>query len=463
MNGLMIEIARRMTTHPDDDFVINLDNVRFLTGMSNSVWEKEFKESVPHCFIDKIFHHGQLGRADLLKLRDSLIFIDEIDTGDKEGQVLHQTLKDAGLMNIDYMKKNNIRFIVASASIIRELYSLYPWGDLHKPFTMTIPANYIGHYDFLKRGIIKEFYPLITLENVEQWIQEDILDNYGTDFRVHIVRVNARTVTAVQNACIRKGVKFHNHTSTDKLSSEDIKELFEDTLTEHRVVAVKGLWRRANLFTDSWKIRIGATHELWTKKVDSNVQNQGLPGRLTGYWRSVIEGGHKTGPYRTSIKAIEESEEAFKNPFGASPFTAHGFHKTKRGKVSMKKTMLDHEHWKVEKPVDLPKVEGETTSHLEEFASMELLIVRWRQLSSNVSANLDPPDTRDGIYICSIGGTTDVQTCDMIRERVGGTSIAHWGSGYTSAINGAIIHRVYVGYDTTNIPIFFLRWAIKGC
>ena len=357
MNGLMIEIARRMTTHPDDDFVINLDNVRFLTGMSNSLWEKEFKESVPKCFKDNIFHHGQLGKADLLRLRDSLIFIDEIDTGDKEGQVLHQTLKDAGLMNIDYMQKNNVRFIVASASIIKELYSLYPWGDLHKPYTMTIPANYIGHYDFLQLGIIKEFYSLISLENAELWIQEDILDNYGTDFRVHIVRVNARTVHSVQNACIRKKVKFHNHTSTDKLSEEEIKELFEDTLTEHHMVAVKGLWRRANLFVDSWKIRIGATHELWTKKVDSNVQNQGLPGRLTGYWRSVIEGGHKTGPYRTSIKAIEESQKAFEDPFGAGTFTTNGFHKSKSGKVSMKNTMLHHEHWNVEKPVDLPILE----------------------------------------------------------------------------------------------------------
>jgi hypothetical protein len=254
------------------------------------------------------------------------------------------------------MEKNNIRFVVASASIIRQLYNLYQWGDLHRTFKMQIPANYIGHYDFHKLGIIKEFYPLTTLENAEQWIQEDILDNYGTDFRVHIVRVNARTVNYVQGACIRKKVKFHNHTSTDKLSPEEIKELFQDSLTEHHVVAVKGLWRRANLFIDAWKMRIGATHELWTKKVDSNVQNQGLPGRLTGYWRSVIEGGHKTGPYRTSIKAIEESEEAFQNPFGAGTFTTNGFHKTESGKVTIKNTMLHPEHWNVEKPVDLPIV-----------------------------------------------------------------------------------------------------------
>jgi len=354
MDGLMIEIARRMCTHPDDTFVMNPANVRILTGMSNSSWEKDFKDKVPKCFKEKIFHHGQLGRADLLDLRDSLIIIDEIDTGDKEGQVLHQTLKAANIMDVTHMEKNNIRFIVASASIIRELYDLYQWGDLHETVTMQIPSSYIGHKDFLDMGIIKEFYPLNTDENAEQWIQEDILDNYGTDYRVHIVRVNSRTMQVVQNACIRKRVKFHNHTSTDRLTPEENKELFENDLTEHHIITVKNLWRRANLFVDAWKKRIGATHELYTKVVDSNVQNQGLPGRMTGYWRSTIEGGHTTGPYRTSIKAIEETEEAFKNPFGKGTFSANGFRKSKNGKVSKKNTLLNPANWDGITPVELP-------------------------------------------------------------------------------------------------------------
>ena len=35
-DGLIVELAKQMTTHPDDDFVINPANVRILTGMSNA-------------------------------------------------------------------------------------------------------------------------------------------------------------------------------------------------------------------------------------------------------------------------------------------------------------------------------------------------------------------------------------------------------------------------------------------
>ena len=45
---------------------------------------------------------------------------------------------------------------------------------------------------------------------------------------------------------------------------------------------------------------------------DTSVQ--GLPGRMTGYWKQTILNGHKTGPHRTSIKSIDEYENYYKNP-----------------------------------------------------------------------------------------------------------------------------------------------------
>lgn len=356
-DGFMIEVAKILTTHPDDDFVINPANVRIITGMSNASWEKDMIDKAPSCFKDKIFHHGKLQKADLIGIKDSLLIIDEIDSGDKEKQVLHRTLKDSGVLDVNYMETNNIRFIVISASLIKELYDIYRWGKLHDSYNMIIPPSYIGHYDFLKLKIIQEFYPLTSRENAEKCIQEDILDHYKnpcmcmtcnpgknsekTDYRVHIFRVKGEnSVDILQNACIIKGVKFKNHTSKERLTDEDIDELFRKPLTQHVVLAVKGLLRRANLIPDSWKLRIGATHELYTKKVDNNVHNQGLPGRMTGHWKHIIEKGHKTGPYRTSTKAIEEIEIIYKDPFGQNTYQTSGFKKNKNGKVSAAPTML---------------------------------------------------------------------------------------------------------------------------
>jgi hypothetical protein len=159
------------------------------------------------------------------------------------------------------------------------------------------------------------------------------------DFRIHIVRVNTKNVNIIQNACIRNGIEFKNHTSTNRLTEKEIKELFKDPLNNHLVIAVKGFFRRANLIPNTWKLRIGSMLELYTKTVDNNVQIQGLVGRMTGYWREDIQQGHKTGPYRTSIKSIEEYEITYHEPFGTNSYQTSGF-KKKKGKVSASPTMV---------------------------------------------------------------------------------------------------------------------------
>jgi hypothetical protein len=460
-DGLMIEIAKLLTTHIDDKFAVNPANVRIITGMSNAGWEKDMIEKAPTCFKDKIFHHGKLSRADLMSINNGLIIIDEIDTGDKEYQVLHTTLKEAGVLDVAHMRKHNNLYVFISATMMKELYDLYMWGDLHELYTMTIPSSYFGHKDFLAKGIVQEFYPLNTTENAEKWVHDDIIAHYGTDYRVHLVRVNVKTVGVVHNACIRKGVEFRNHTSTDRLSEGEIREFFKEPLTQHIVLGVKGFFRRANLIPNSWKLRIGATHELYTRIVDNNVQIQGLTGRMTGYWRDDIEGGHKTGPHRTSIKAIEEYEKTYLDPFGMNSYQTAGF-KKKKGKVVTEPTMLSAKHIKNLDAVELPVVEGVTVSHLEEFSSMDALNTRWKAINPSVRSDLREPRKENGRYKCSIGEIGKEYNIAAIRERIGGTSMAYWGEGYTSAKQGDIIHRVYVGYSDDDTPVFVLRWAIRG-
>jgi hypothetical protein len=320
------------------------------------------KEKSPNCFKDKIFHHGQLRHAELSRLKDALVIIDEIDTGDKEYQVLHSTLKDAGILNVAYMEEHNIRFVFASATMVKELYNLYQWGELHKWYKMTIPPSYIGHIDFLQMGIIQEFYPLTSAESVDKWIREDVCEHYGTDYRVHIVRTTKKNVGLIQDACIRRSITFRNHTSTDRMPEKDFNELFTEPLQGHIVVGVKGFFRRANLIPNKWKLRIGATHELYTKTVDNNVQIQGLPGRMSGYWRGVIEGGHKTGPHRTSTRAVTEYEAVFNDPFGDNSYSTAGFTK-KDGRITTNTpTMVSVRNIEGIVPVELPR---HTETHVD--------------------------------------------------------------------------------------------------
>jgi hypothetical protein len=312
-DGLMIEIAMRMTTHSDDQFMVNHKNVRIITGMSNKKWEEDMIAKAPGCFKCNIFHHGKLTKADLRGMRDSLIIIDEIDTGDKEDQRLHTVLKEAGILDVKHMAEMNNRLVFISATMILELAELDKWGDHHESYLMTIPPSYIGHAEFLAKGLIQEFYPLNKPEYVEKWLQEDILQRYNDDYRVHFVRSNRKTASVIEAGCVKNHIRFMNHTSTDRISKEEEDRLYEESLSQHVVVAVKGFMRRANLIPNARKLRIGAMHELHTEEVDNNVQIQGFPGRMSGYWKDAIEGGHLTGPFRTSVRAIKEYDQAYRN------------------------------------------------------------------------------------------------------------------------------------------------------
>lgn len=403
-DGLMIEICKILTTHIDDNFIVNPENVRILTGMSNATWEKDMKDKSPSCFKDKIFHHGQLKNADLKNLKNGLIIVDEIDTGDKEYQVLHNTLKDAGILNIQHMINNNIRFVFISATSIKELYELYRWGDLHCTYSMTIPPTYVGHQYFLDKKIIQEFYDLSSISNVEKWIDE-IISYYRTDnpdkpdYRVHIVRVgtNKKIHSNIQDECIRRNLIFENHTSSDRLSREKEELYFKSPLTQHIIVAIKGLFRRANLIPNSWKLRIGATHELYTKKVDDSVQIQGLTGRMTGYWKDELEKGHKTGPHRTCIESIIRYELTYKDPFGKNSYNTSQFTK-KDGKVTKRHNTF------VSNPDNL--VKGEYPDASDNTIPVKMIVTNNDLLEKiiNVRVTLNPKEYKPQLHKLLIEG-----------------------------------------------------------
>jgi hypothetical protein len=342
MDGLMIEVCHQLCTDIDDNFVVDPANVRIITAMSNIKWQQTLREKAPKCFEKQIFHHGQLSKCSFKNLKNALIIIDEIDCGDKEEQVLHTLLKDAGILNAKNIVKNNLKIMVASATLLKQQYELAQWGNLHQNFTMTIPKEYIDHKSFLDKGILQQFYQVTSLESAHRWIKEDCIDAYAEQcmcgcnhrYRIHIIRVQAKYVHHVREACEELDVKFYNHTSEDRIPFETLRKLFEEQLKSHVVLAIKGFYRRADFIPNAWKMKIGATHEQCTKQVNDSVQIQGLPGRMTGYWRENIDAGHVTGPYRTCLESIERYEENFRDPFGDKPYKTSDFKKMEGGVIT---------------------------------------------------------------------------------------------------------------------------------
>jgi hypothetical protein len=374
MDGLMIEISKLLTTHIDNNFILNMDNIRIITGMSNKKWETDLIKRAPKCFEDKIFHHDRLSKSKLSNLVNGLIIIDEIDTGSGYKQDLYKILELSEILDIDVMKEKNIRLIVVSATIMKELFDLRQWGyELYDHYKMVPPSNYIGHKEFLELDIIQDFDPnfdpIKTIENAEKWIKKDIVDRYKSDFRCHIIREKAGpSLNLIKDACEKHNatttnndkVKYMPYNSDDTpFTSTDEKDIFEyifkEELTTHIILGVKGFFRRANLIQNKWKLKIGATHEYYTKNPDISVHIQGLPGRLTGFWRNELldennKLKYKVGPYRTSKDKIRQYLEMYDDPFGKAAYKEYGF-------LKGNKDLLDPDNWK-----NLQKIEVENTS-----------------------------------------------------------------------------------------------------
>lgn len=180
MDGLMIEISKLFATHIDDNFALHRDNIFIITGMSNRLWEDDMKDKVPNCFKNNVYHHGKLEKFHkrVKNVKNVLIIIDEVDTGDKRFQMLHTILKGCGFLDLKCMNENNIRFVFVIATRINQIHELTKWGDEHhSTYSMTVPDNYIGHNEFFERGITKEYYLVNSLENSTKWVKDDIIDN----------------------------------------------------------------------------------------------------------------------------------------------------------------------------------------------------------------------------------------------------------------------------------------------
>ena len=326
-DGLMIEIAVKMATHSNDDIIIPPENCIIITGMSNKEWEINLKHNAPSVFKENIFHRGKINllRGKLLHIKNAVIMIDEIDVADKENQMIHELLENSGLLDINYLLNNNVKFVLISATNKFQLGHLDRWGEYHCFLRMTIPSNYISSTEFLQMGCFQEYYDIIDEESAECWVLNDILLHFGTDYRINIIRAKDESIGFIKKSCDNheKSVLFYNHNSQERIPAIDLREIFERNLTSHIVIAVKGFYRRADLIPNAWKLKLGSLMDYKSILLNTNVAIQSLAvGRIHGYWKAeAMNPSHKLGIFRTSLQAVQEYEEFQSNPLGQTEFS----------------------------------------------------------------------------------------------------------------------------------------------
>ena len=108
---------------------------------------------------------------------------------------------------------------------------------------------------------------------VRTGLNEDILLNYGIDYRVHIIRTDGKNINFISGVCKSYDIDFYEHTSVDRIEHDELVRIFGNLKInrKHIIIAVKGFYRRANLIPNEWKMKIGATHEKYVENFDTNV------------------------------------------------------------------------------------------------------------------------------------------------------------------------------------------------
>ena len=326
-NGLMFELARLVCTHNDDDKYIPPENVYILTGMSNTEWVETIQKDCPQILRKNVYHRPKIGGKgkgalkidDLKGKKNLLLIIDEVDVATKaiknKKQTIHAALEAAGILDMDYMVKNNVRVVAISATICKEMRAMNKFGKQYaQTYSMTVPREYVGVETMNDMKILKPS-PKITSESQMVKFIKGAINYFGEmDPRVHIIRGTKKTRDFVLGACQKMNVQMYDHEHHSKLSHKELLDIFK--CTKHVVIFVKNMFGRADFIPNEMKMKIGMWVDKYVteKSRNANVQLQAGIGRLSGFYRSLIEAGHKMGYIFTNLQSVAEYIDFYRNP-----------------------------------------------------------------------------------------------------------------------------------------------------
>lgn len=289
--GTFLEVAYRMCTFNDDEKAIDPEQLLIITGMSDREWRWQTSDDMLTPFKKRVKHRGQFDSVPTLlsTLHDSLIIIDECHIAAEKSQSMSAMLRDAGLLNIDELRRRRIFLLEVSATPGATLYDTYKWGETnHSIVILQESPKYVGFRDFIAEKRIHDSLDLTNVEDVDKlmtFIQETFPEP-----RYHIIRLSGKKAITQATQHIRelaaeRGWLVNNHDAQQRLW--DLDEHMKKQPRYHSIILIKEFWRAGKRLCDTF---VGIVHEPRTVIEDTNVTSQGLVGRLCGNDKRKGEG-----------------------------------------------------------------------------------------------------------------------------------------------------------------------------
>lgn len=468
---------------------ITPERIFVLTGMSDNAWIKQTCERLPANVRNGVAHSG--GFATIQRalrslaggeyLRDILIVFDESHIAslgsNRPNMLIYKEV--ARLCPRELWKERNIHFLTISATdpgkssicsedtsgsskvvrlLTNEKYQSVEFlkdnsriryndtfGDLNEAKAINELRRAVGEYS-------DPLYHILRPRKGKQGEVEKLLD---IAFPGCLVIPWDSTTKLVEN---------DGESSSTVIT--DINDLLEVQPERHTFILLKNMFYASKTMDDT---HVGILWDRKGGKDDTNLQS--LLGRALGYEKSK-----RTVVY-TSKETVENYLGFWKNAIAGLPLPT-GIPIEKIDRLDKKMSGVQKIRMINGKAVMTiarnfmgpgggtgvaPPVVDRPPPTVEEFETLELLKTRWNDiLTSEGVTKRKParaPNEKDGFYTCTIGQKSKKQTTQNVREYING-SWRGWGSGLTEALDGELLHRVYVGYQD-DTATFFLRWGKK--
>jgi len=300
--------------------LIPIENIYIITGVSSCEWKEQTKERLPASVQSRVFHRCDLPNTFVDELKDKkniLIIMDEIQVAAKKGQTIYKSFQAAGLLDKQTLYENDVKILEYTATPDGTIYDLMKWNDASKKILASVGDGYIGSFELLNKGRVKQYKNLCGNDDNDNF-DEEILDNVREIKEVvdrfsrplyHIIRTKNGIYqdNTIKNFKTVFGTTDYKFIKYDRESDiVDINNTLKNSPNKHTIIFIKEMLRCAKTLSKEF---IGVVYERYSNNPDDASIIQGLVGRMTGY-----DDNSFTICF-TNIDTIERYEKLWKKNF----------------------------------------------------------------------------------------------------------------------------------------------------
>ena len=305
----------------DSSNLIPIENIYIITGLSSCEWKEQTKERMPESIQSRVFHRCQLPSTFAKEIKDKhniLIMMDEIQVAAKKGQTIHNSFKNAGLLNKSKLYENDIKIIEYTATPDGTIYDLMKWNDASTKILADVGDGYVSSYNLLEMGRVKQFKDLCGYDKKTGEVDEAVFENIQEikndiitfdNPRYHIIRTKngLEQDLTIKNFKQIFNIDTYNFIKYDGESYiVDINKTLINQPEKHTFIFIKEMLRCAKTLNKGY---IGILYDRYNKNPGDSTIIQGLVGRDTGY------DNNGTSICYTNIDSIVKYEKLWNSEF----------------------------------------------------------------------------------------------------------------------------------------------------